>query len=120
MRPLALEEWDGVTAEVDEFYGAGRGEILFWSAWPTPDLTRYGWKLEGHPPLMYRSAGGRAPAPPEGLRVQHIQDAEGLGVFDRVGALGFPLPELQNEPPGTMHDEAVLEDERLAYWVGWQ
>ena len=39
---------------IERFVGGGLGQVCLWSAWPTPDLHRRGWRLSGHPPLLVR------------------------------------------------------------------
>jgi hypothetical protein len=108
-------------AAVGDFYaGADVGEVLLFSAWPTPDLRPYGWHLEGHPPVMMRAPGPpvvRRPA--ADLRVEEVRDAAGLWAFEQVLVRGYPLqvPDLR---PGSVFDEAVLKDGRTRCWVGWR
>jgi len=52
-----------VAAAVDaarRFFPAGRTWCLY-SLWPTADLRPLGLELFGHPPFMYRPAGGADP-----------------------------------------------------------
>jgi GNAT superfamily N-acetyltransferase len=120
LRPLADEEWDGLMEEADTFFSDGHGEALFWNPWTTPDLSRYGWELAGYPPMMCRPAGGEMSPVPAGLRVERVRDPDALALFDRTSALGFPFEDLQNAPPATVHDAAVLRKPELAYWLGWE
>jgi GNAT superfamily N-acetyltransferase len=106
----------GTLAELDRFYRDGGGEVLLWSAWPTPDLRPSGWRLEGHPPLLVRPAGGEPP--PTEVEIEPVRDAAALRVYERAAIRGFPLPELAQAPPGSLVDERVLGEERLRYWLG--
>jgi hypothetical protein len=123
LRPLPFDQAGGETLDaVEGFYdGHGSGEAYLWSAWPTPDLRRRGWVLEGHPPLLLRPAGGPPPPPvPPGLRAERVTGAEGLRDWERVAVDGFPYRELQPYRPGVLLDERALGDERLRLWVGYE
>jgi hypothetical protein len=117
LQPLTGDRLAGTLEELDGFYRQGRGEVLLWSAWPTPDLRPYGWQLGGHLPLLLRPAGGQPPS--SELEIQPVQDAAALRVYEQTVIGGFPLPELVQAPPGSMLDERVLGERRLRYWIGW-
>jgi GNAT superfamily N-acetyltransferase len=106
----------GTLGELDRFYRDGSGEVLLWSAWPTPDLRPSGWRLEGHPPLLVRPVGGELPATE--LEIEPVRDAAALRVYEQTAIRGFPMPELAQAPPGSLLDERVLGDERLRFWLG--
>jgi GNAT superfamily N-acetyltransferase len=108
-------------AAVDELYASGdAGEVLLFSAWPTPDLRAYGWQLEGHPPVMMRAPGpASVRRPADDLAVEEVRDAAGLWAFEQVLVRGYPL-EVSDLRPGCVFDDAVLEDGRLRCWVGWR
>ena len=122
LRPLRWDRADQTISEVEEFFdGHGHGEVYLWSAWPTPDLRRRGWVLEGHPPLLIRPAGGQpVPPVPLGLRVERVTGVGGLRDWERVAVDGFPYTELQPFRPGALLDERVLADQRLRLWVGYE
>jgi len=122
LRPLPSDRAGETLDAVEGFYdGHGTGEAYLWSAWPTPDLRRRGWVLEGHPPLLLRPAGGPPPPPvPPGLRAERVTGAEGLRDWERVAVDGFPYHELQPYRPGVLLDERALADERLRLWVGYE
>lgn len=77
LQPLDADLADGVMGAVEAFYdGAGTGTVTLWSAWPTPDLRRRGWRLEGHPPLLARPPSApTAVAAPEGFTIVEADDA---------------------------------------------
>lgn len=55
-----------------------------------------------------------SPLPPEGFRIQRVDDADDLERFEAVGAAGFGVPPA---PPGSIHPPAVLDDERSAFFL---
>ena len=87
--------------EIEEFFAGGSGETLLWSAWPTPDLRRRGWQLEGHPPLLIRPPAATVPppSPTPTVTVEQITTPAGLADWERVVIEGYPLPELLPPPP---------------------
>jgi hypothetical protein len=118
LRPPAPDEWEVLVGEVEEslLAGPGSGDVFLWSAWPTPDLRRRGWLLEGHPPLLYRPAGG--PLPPAGdLEVRRVNDAAALADWERVAVEGYPFDYEAPWRPGVLFDERVLASP-LRLWVG--
>lgn len=110
---------DDVLGEIEDFYGSGRGEVLLWSAWPLPDLAHRGWHLEGHPPVLARPPASVLPAPAAPpVDVRRVADADGLATWERVAVEAYPLPELTDAAPGALADPALLDDDRLGFWVG--
>ena len=119
LRPPAPDEWGVLVGEVEEVLlaGPGSGDVFLWSAWPTPDLRRRGWQLEGHPPLLLRPAGG--PLPPAGdLEVRRVTEPAALADWERVAVEGYPLDDLAPWRPGVLFDERVLASP-LRLWVGY-
>jgi hypothetical protein len=110
---------DRVLDRIDEFFADGWGEVLLWSAWPTPDLRERGWNLEGHPPLLVRPPATMLPPPdaPE-VDVRRIEDPATLAEWERVVVEGYPIPTLEGAAPGTLAAPSLLDDERLAFWLG--
>src|SRR5262245_18262148 len=88
LQPLNEQNLDDVLAQVHEFYGFGKpdsefkGEVMFWSAWPTPDLRSRGWNLAGHPPLHLLPAGAVAPPDPPGLEIRLVTNKAELETFE--------------------------------------
>ncbi len=118
-RPLAVEDTVEVATALDEVYAAGTGEVWLFSAWPTPDLSAFGWVLEGHPPLMMRPPGPPAPPPePARLAVEGVTEAGALREFERVCVDGYPLPELAGAPAFSLLHPSALSDPRLRLWLG--
>lgn len=93
---------------VEAFFPDRRPFVLI-SAVPTPDLRPAGVTLMGHPPFLFRPAGGDEPAPPPGITVREVVDAAGLAVWDRVLAEGFPMPESPAPP--------ALLGSRTRFWL---
>jgi ribosomal protein S18 acetylase RimI-like enzyme len=91
LQPPAYVDVPDLVRRVVEFYPPERHFVLL-SAWPTADLGQAGLQLMGHPPLMFRPAGGRAPASPDGLRIVRVTDAETLGHFIDTLIEGYPVP----------------------------
>jgi hypothetical protein len=117
--PPAPNAWDTVVDQVDPalFAGSASGDVFLWSAWPTPDLRGRGWQLEGHPPLLYRPAGGPLPSAGE-LRVRRVGDAAALADWERVAVEGYPLGDLAPWRPGVLFGQRVLASP-LRLWVGY-
>jgi GNAT superfamily N-acetyltransferase len=124
LQPLTKLDLDAFLAEVDDFYGFGSntdltGEVMLWSAWPTPDLRNYGWHLAGHPPLHLLPAGKTAPPLPPGLEIREVTDRAGLDAFEETTIVGFPFDDLLPYQRGSLFDERTLDDPRMRRWVGW-
>jgi hypothetical protein len=119
LRPPDPDAWGTVVGEIEEVLlaGPGGGDVYLWSAWPTPDLWRRGWQLEGHPPLLYRPVGD--PLPPAGdLQVRRVRDAAALADWERVAVDGYPLGDLAPWRLGVLFDRRVLASP-LRLWVGY-
>lgn len=120
LRPLQTETVEAVVDALREFFGARPGgPYAVWSAWPTPDLTEFGFELAGHPPLMVRPAGAPLAGAPGELVVREAVDASGARDFERALIDGYPIDELRNEPPGTMLPARVLGAEGWHHYVGY-
>jgi GNAT superfamily N-acetyltransferase len=117
--PMGDDTVDPTMAAINGFYaGTSPGEVLLFSAWPTPDLREHGWQLEGHPPVMLRAPGPPATARSSDLDVTEVGDATALRAFEEVAIRGYPLDGTDSRPGGFV-DEAVLADGRMRCWVGW-
>ena len=119
LRPPA--DWDALLARIEHFLRGGRGQACLWSAWPTPDLRARGWRLSGHPPLLARPPLATNPVPlpsaPD-VDVRPVTSAPELARWERVAIDGYPLPDLQDAPPGTFAAPALLDDERFHFFLG--
>lgn len=87
------DDWDAVRASVDGVVPAGTPLVLM-SPWPTPDLSRHGLALIGHPPFMILPTGGAPERLPDGIDVTEVDDAAGIDTFDRVLIEGYPMPDI--------------------------
>ena len=114
LRPLTESDAGNVMTRVRS--GFSRGHVIF-SAWPTPDLRRYGYSLVGHPPFMVRAPGGSAPLRPTELSVTEVTDAASMEACERVFVEGYPVPEVQPLEPGRLFDIRVLGG-IARMWVG--
>ncbi|MCB0968772.1 MAG: hypothetical protein KDB37_18205 [Ilumatobacter sp.] len=114
MRPLT----DGVLDRIEADLVGGTGEVLLWSAWPTPDLTHRGWSLVGHPPLLIRPPAAVLPAPQSSVEVDRVTSPDELQAWERVAIDGYPLDELRDADPGDLAAPCLLDDDRFAFWVG--
>src|SRR5262245_56914492 len=79
LRPFGTDEVDDVVGEAEaSFRARDGGPFLLWGGFPIPDLSRRGWGLMGHPPVMLRPVGGEAPPLPDGLEVSPVRTVEEL------------------------------------------
>lgn len=92
--------------------------FLLWSALPTPDLTAEGFSLVGHPPVMYRPAGGEATPTPEGLEIVEALDKTTLLDFERTFVEGFPIGDLLPYQPKSFVDERAIGGP-IRFFVGY-
>ena len=118
LRPLPDDAVATTVDGIERFYDArGTGTTLLWSPWPTPDLAGRGWRLQGHPPLLYRPAGHPVERRcPEDLAVSEVRTAAELAEWCAVAVEAFPLTEV--DQPRALFDPAVLEDTRFRFITG--
>ncbi len=113
------DDLEGLLADLRRFYGPGRGQVVLWSAWPTPDLSIHGWRLSGHPPLLVRPPVSLAAVGDGGdPRVRRVTDAATLRRWEKTAVRGYPLPELEGEPEGAVAPAGLLDDRRFGFWAG--
>lgn len=113
------EDPDAVLDEVERRLEGGTGEVHLWSAWPTPDLSRRGWGLVGHPPLLVRPPARMAQppiAPDVPLRL--VLSPVDLAAWERVAVRGYPMPELLPHRRGALADPSLLADPRFRFALG--
>jgi len=122
--PLFPDDVAEVTSALDDFYRFAdhdsTGTVFLFSPWPTPDLRPRGWTLLGFQPLMLRPPGGELPPPPPGLRIEPVEDEAALRAFELAMVRGFASPELEAQGPGAAFGPAILTDDRVRLWVGWE
>lgn len=120
LQPLHGRELTEVLDTIERFYAAGgSGVAMLWSLWPTPDLHRRGWDLEGHPPLLVR--GASMPVDhrvPEELEIVEVNDRGGLEDWCALAVDGYPFRELKPYEPGTLLHADILADDRWRLLVG--
>jgi hypothetical protein len=121
LRPLPYAGWQDVVAELDATIDRDAGgELLLWSAWPTPDLSSLGWDRVGHPPLLLLPPRLEpVPPPPSWLRVEPVEDARRLADWERVAVEGYPFTSSQPVRPGVLVDDRLLRDPGFHAWVGY-
>jgi hypothetical protein len=103
---------------IDDDIAGGEGDVMLWSAWPTPDLHARGWELVGHPPLLARPPASVLPAPTSTVDLSRVATPEQLAVWEQVAIEGYPMPELFGAPAGAMAAPALLDDPRFGFWTG--
>ena len=122
--PLFPPDVEDVAAALDDFYRFGRGDVsgtvFLFCPWPTPDLRPFGWSLLEYEPLMLRPPGGAPPPEPAGLRIETVTDEASLRAFETALVRGFESAELEAEGPGAVFAAAILGDDRIRIWVGWE
>ena len=115
LQPPTLVDLDDVVGRMLEWYPADRPMVLL-SAWPTPDLSGHGLELMGHPPLMFRPAGGGAPDLPPGLEVVRVETPVQLTDFLDTIVDAYPMPDAGGSPLGAA---AVLAEPSIHLFVGY-
>lgn len=119
LRPLAEQEAADVVARLDRFYaGDVSGPWMFWSAWPTPDLTPYGMRAAGQTPLMVRLPSPIPAAATTGLRIVEASTEANLLDVDYVMIHGYPIPEL-TYPDDRITDQRAVGGP-LHFFVGYE
>jgi hypothetical protein len=118
-RPLRGDD-DEVLDEVAAFYRNGSPALLL-SAWPTPDLSRRGWMLVGHPMFVVRGAtpvSSYDELPKPGVSVRLARSAQDLALMERLLVDGYPIPELADLPPNRALGAALIGGP-VAHRVGY-
>lgn len=91
LQPPEYVDLTHVLQQVAAFYPADRHFALL-SAFPTGPFQHFGLELMGHPPLMFRPAGGQPPAAPPELEIRPVDDAASLADFVTTLVEGYPMP----------------------------
>jgi hypothetical protein len=112
------DDLDALLDEIESRTADGHGELYLWSLWPTPDLRRRGWVLDGHPPLLVRPAGPPAPIVDDRELPERVRSAAAPADWERVLVEGYPVPDLHGCRSGSLIDPALLDDPRLRFWTG--
>lgn len=114
LQPPAYVHIETVVGDVLAFFPPERHFVLL-SAWPTPDLSAFGFSLMGHPPLMLRPRGGDVPPIPPGLAIREVDDAASLSDFLTTLIRAYPMPGAETSP---FSDVRIL-DPSLRLFVGY-
>jgi GNAT superfamily N-acetyltransferase len=85
------DDLERVVDHAERFFPPGRAWTLQ-ALSPAIDLAPRGLTLLGHPPLMYRPAGGAAPRLPDRLEVRPVRTSDDLAEFEATLTKGYPLP----------------------------
>jgi GNAT superfamily N-acetyltransferase len=91
LQPSTYVDLQSALAEALAWYPPER-HIVVLSPFPTPDLSPIGLSLMGHPPLMYRPAGGDAPALPDRLTISEVANESDLAEFVQTLVDAYPMP----------------------------
>jgi hypothetical protein len=117
LRPLTGVE-DEVLDATEAFFADGQSATLL-SAWPTPDLSRRGWELMGHPTFVARGPRDEVVLLEQSpVTVTVAATPDDLAVAERIVAEGYPLPPAVGLPPNAVLSEALLESPYLVR-IGW-
>ncbi len=123
LQPMNAESAPYVLEQIAQFFAfhnsSRSGEVLLCSAWPTGDLSDFGWQLMGHPPVHLLSRGATPATPPLDLRITEVRDLEALHTWERVAIAAYPLEGLLDAAPGAIVHESWLADPRRRMWIGW-
>lgn len=111
MRPPI--DWSLFMDRLSVGFGSGSGTAYLWSPWPTPDLTGYGWRREGHPPFLLRPVGPHSIEQATTTGVSQVVTAKGLSEWERVAADGYPFENSQRSVFGS----ALLGDDRFRFFL---
>jgi hypothetical protein len=84
-------------AALRDFYPADRG-VLYFSAFPTWDLSGAGFTLMGHPPFMVRPAGGDPTPVPDDLEIRVVDSDAEAAVFAQTIEAAYPMPGAADSP----------------------
>jgi hypothetical protein len=106
--PVPDAALDELTAQLHRFFGnSPGGPFLLFAPWPIADLTDRGFARIGHPPLMFRPAGGTAPIA-DNLRIVAVRGEDTLADFERTLIEAYPAPEMQPWVRGSFLHPEVL------------
>jgi hypothetical protein len=110
LQPPEVCDIAAVVRRLDDAVPRSRPFVLL-SAWTLPDLRPHGLELMGHPPFMFRPAGGTAPPMPPELDVVEVRTGEERATFARALTEGYPMPGGDEGPFG--RDEVLDGPVRL-------
>lgn len=113
LRPPVAGEMERLVEEIRSFFPRERRWILY-SPFPLPPPPADDLELVGHPPFMFRPAGGSAPPPPPGLEIGPVETDDQLRVVSRILAASF---EIETDDPESLLDPR-LRSGPARYWLG--
>jgi hypothetical protein len=116
-QPIANTQ--AIMSALADFYGASGPMLLFDSVWPTPDLSKQGFVLMGHPPLMYRPPNTPLPPAPSELRIRRVDDAAAAADFERTIVDGYPVPQLQPFQGVDLMSDGAVRAPGWQHFVGY-
>ncbi|MGA9346961.1 MAG: hypothetical protein WBV37_17810 [Nocardioidaceae bacterium] len=90
--------------------------VLF-DAWQT-DLSPYGLRLLGHPPVMVRFPGPPPATSGRAADVREVITADELATAERIVVEGYPLPDVQPLSRGDVFGTTILEGP-TRLWLGF-
>lgn len=117
LQPPTRVDVAAVVDAANAFFPPERTWCLY-SMWPTADLRPLGLELVGHPPMLFRAAGGldgdsRRPLP-DGFRVAEVTTPEELEAYSRVVVEGYPMAD-----GGSIGGPDLLGS-NYRLWLGWE
>jgi hypothetical protein len=86
-------------------------------SWQTLDLEQHGYRVFREEPWFYRPAGPLDASAPAELEVVRVTNAEEVEELELVSVRGFGNEEATIDP-GLMHPAAVLDDPKMALFIG--
>jgi hypothetical protein len=112
-------DWDDVLDRIERFAAEGCGPFRLCSVWPTPDLRGRGWRCGGHPALMLRPLpfGPGPVTETRGPDLRAVASPSELAAWERAAVLSTGLVELAPLPAGSSASPALLDDERVGFFV---
>ncbi len=115
LRPWSDDRVDTLVERVAAFFdGSAGGGYQIWSAWPTPDLSPFGfepWSV----PCMIRPPGGAPRPTPLELRIVEATDVATMGDAAVLVGDAFGLPAGSQDPFMT----TALNGDDFRVWVGY-
>lgn len=108
-RPLIGIE-DPVLDIVDDFFAGLTHTTTLLSIWPTPDLSKQGWNLVGHPAMVARAPGPVEHESAAEVEVRAAADAADFVVAERVIVDGYPMPQAGGLPPGSLLPPTLTQE----------
>lgn len=93
-----------------------RGSIC--DSWQSLDLEPHGFRVWRQDPWYYRQAGAPvSEEPPRELEIVRVQSAAEVAELEEVSVRGFGGDDARVEP-GSLHPASILEDSRMALFIG--